>query len=126
MHEMAFKVTTTYPLLCMIFSLCRSVGVPIWHIDQFKTQLGIVYIGLIRDKANELSPHRGPRQELPPLGENIADTVAHARTATQDSSKTTDTAPVESILGSSTAPISSHSAHFPTLVPLARVKKLEA
>ena len=33
MHERAFKVTTTYPFPCMIFSLCRSVGVPIWHID---------------------------------------------------------------------------------------------
>ena len=28
MHEKAFKVTTTYPFPCMIFSLCRSVGVP--------------------------------------------------------------------------------------------------
>ena len=29
MHERAFKVITTYPFLCMIFSLCRSAGVPI-------------------------------------------------------------------------------------------------
>ena len=35
MHERAFKVTTTYPFPCMIFSLCRSAGVPIWHVDQF-------------------------------------------------------------------------------------------
>ena len=27
MHERAFKVTTTYPFPCMIFSLCRSAGV---------------------------------------------------------------------------------------------------
>ena len=33
MHERAFKVTTTYLFPCMIFALCRSVGVPIWHID---------------------------------------------------------------------------------------------
>ena len=33
MHERAFKVTTTYPLSCMIFALCRSAGVPIWHVD---------------------------------------------------------------------------------------------
>ena len=33
MHERAFKVTTTYPFPCMIFSLCRSAGVPIWHVD---------------------------------------------------------------------------------------------
>ena len=29
MQKRAFKVTTIYPFLCMIFSLCRSVGVPI-------------------------------------------------------------------------------------------------
>ena len=29
MHERAFKVTTTYPFPCMIFSLCRSACVPI-------------------------------------------------------------------------------------------------
>ena len=33
MHERAFKVITTYPFPCMIFSLCRSVGVPIWNLD---------------------------------------------------------------------------------------------
>ena len=27
MHERDFKVTTTYPFPCMIFSLCRSAGV---------------------------------------------------------------------------------------------------
>ena len=32
-HERAFKVTTTYPFPCMIFSLYRSAGVPIWHVD---------------------------------------------------------------------------------------------
>ena len=33
MHKRAFKVTTTYPFPCMIFSLCRSADVPIWHVD---------------------------------------------------------------------------------------------
>ena len=33
MHERDFKGTTTYPFPCMIFSLCRSGGVPIWHVD---------------------------------------------------------------------------------------------
>ena len=42
MHERDFKVTTTYPFLCMIFSLCRSTSVPIWHIDQLNTPLGTV------------------------------------------------------------------------------------
>ena len=68
----------------------------------------------------------GLHLELPPLGENLADTVAHARTARQAASETTDTIPVESIPDSSTAPISSRSDLFPPLVPLARVQKLEA
>ena len=97
---------------------------PIWHVDQLKTPLGAVDISLIRDEANELAPRRGPRLELPPLCDNLADTVAHARTATQAAS--TDTTLVESIPGSSTAPSSSRSAPFSVLVPLARVQKLEA
>ena len=61
MHERAFKVTTTYPFPCMIFALSRSAGVPIWYVDQLKTPLDTVDIFLIRDEANELAPHRGPR-----------------------------------------------------------------
>ncbi|TMW99023.1 hypothetical protein EJD97_003176, partial [Solanum chilense] len=124
MHERAFKVTTTYHFPCMIFSLYRSASAPIWHIDQLKTPLGTVDIVLIRDKANELAPCRRPCQELPPLCDNMANTVAHALTAMQVASS--DTTPGESIPGSSTAPISSCSAPFPALVPLASVKKLEA
>ena len=67
----------------MIFSLCRSAGVPIWHVDQLKTPLDTVDIGLIRDESNEFAPHRRPRTELPPLCDNLADTVAQSRTATQ-------------------------------------------
>ena len=89
----------------MIFSLCRFAGVPILHIDQLKTLLGTVYISLIRDEANDLAPRRGPRQELPPVGNNQDDTVAQAHAATQAAS--TNTTPVESISGSSTAPRSS-------------------
>ena len=126
MHERAFKVTTTYLFPCMIFSLCRSAGVPIYHIYQLKTLLGNVDIGLIKDDANELSPHRQPRPKLPPFCENLADTVVHAQTATQSASETTETTLVESIPGISTAPSSSRLAPFPALVPLARVRKLEA
>ena len=111
------------PFPCMIFALCRSAGVPIWHVDQLKTPQGTVDVGLIRDEANELSPRRGPHQDLPSLADDIADTVAQARTATQAS---TDTTPVESILGSSTTPNSSPTAPLPALFPLARVQKLEA
>ena len=67
-----------------------------------------------------MDARRGPHPKLPPL----ADTVAQAHTATHAAS--TDTTPVECILGSSTAPSSSRTAPLPTLVPLARVQKLEA
>ena len=76
MHERVFKVTVTYLFPCMIFALCRSAGVPIWHVDQLKTPQGTVDVGLIRDEANELAPRRGPRLELPPLADDLADTVA--------------------------------------------------
>ena len=60
MHQRDFKVITTDLFPCMIFSLCMSAGLTIWHIDQLETPLGSVDIGLIRDKANELAPRRGP------------------------------------------------------------------
>ena len=123
MHERAFKVTSTYPFPCMIFALCRSAGVTIWHVDQLKTPQGTIDVVLIRDDANELAPRRGHRPELPPLADDLADTVAQDRTATQVS---TDTTPIESISVSSTAPSSSRTAPLPALVPLARVQKLEA
>ena len=108
----------------MIISLCRSAGIPIWNIDLLKTPLDTVDIGLIRDEANDLAPRRGPRPELPPLGDNLANTVAQARTAMQ--AACTDTTPIEFISGSNTALSSSRSAPLPALVPLARVLKLEA
>ena len=75
-YERSFKVTTTYPFPCMIFSLYRSASVPIWHVDQLKTPQGNIDVGLIRDEANELAPRRGPRPELPPLADNLSNTVA--------------------------------------------------
>ena len=119
MYERDLKVTTTYPSLCMIFSLCRFAGVPVCHIDQLKTLLVTFDIGLIRDEANELAPRRGPHQKWPPLVDNLPDTVAQARTAPQADS--TDTTPIESIQGGSTAPSSSRSAPLPALVPHARI-----
>ena len=104
--------------------LRRFAGVPIWHIDQLNTPLGSVDIGLIRDEANDLAPRRGPRQELPPVGNNQDDTVEQAHTATKAVS--TYTTPLESIPGSSTARSSSWSAPLPALVSLAKVQKLEA
>ena len=82
-----------------------------------------VDVGLIRDEANEFAPRRGPRSKLPPFADDLADTIAQARTATQAAS--IDTTLVESIPGSSTAPSSSRTAPLPALVPLARVQKLK-
>ena len=73
-----------------------------------------------------MAPPRGPRPELPPLGDNLTDLEAQAHTATHATSDTTDTTPVESIPGSSIATSSSCLSFFLALVPLARVYKLEA
>ena len=81
-HERSFKVTTTYPFQCVIFSLSKSAGVSIWHVDQLKTPQGTVDVGLIRDEANGLAPHRGPRPDLPLLADDLVDMVPQARTAT--------------------------------------------
>ena len=62
MHERAFKVTATYPFPCMIFALCRSTGVPIWHVDQLKTTQGTVDVGLIRDEPMSWLHAEGPVQ----------------------------------------------------------------
>ena len=51
---------------------------PIWYVNQLKTPLGTVDIGLITDEANELAPQRRPRPEFPPLGDYLDDTVVHA------------------------------------------------
>ncbi|MFV1207871.1 hypothetical protein QML09_29465, partial [Klebsiella pneumoniae] len=83
MHERAFKVTTTYPFPCIIFALCRSASMPIWHVDQLKTPQGTVDVGLIRDEVNKLAPRRGPHPELPPLADDFGDTIAQASIVTQ-------------------------------------------
>ena len=70
-----------------------------------------------------MAPRKGPRPELPPLADDLADTVAQDRTATYAS---IDTTPVKSILGSSPAPSSSRTAPLPLPAPFARVQKLEA
>ena len=67
MHEREFKVTTTYPFPCMMFSLFRSAGVPIWHVDQLKTPRGTVDVALIRDEAMSWLHAEGPVQSRPHL-----------------------------------------------------------
>ena len=73
-----------------------------------------------------MAPRKGLHPEVPLLGENLADTVAHVRMATQATLAPSDTTPIESIQGSRTVPSSSRSAPSPTLVSLTRIQKLEA
>ena len=110
-HERAFKASTTYPFSCMIFELCRSTRVPIWHIDVLKTPTGIVDIGLIRDEANEGSPNKGAKIQVQLLGENLAYTVEQDQGSDQDTLQPIDTTPVESIPSTSRAPSSSDLHH---------------
>lgn len=74
-HERDFKSSATFPFACLIFHLCRDVGVPIWICDTLHTTGGTVHIDLIMDEANVAAPRRGPRGELQPLSENFANTV---------------------------------------------------
>ena len=82
MYERDIKVTTTYSFPCMVFEFFRSAGVPVWHIDVIKTPPGKVDIGLIRDEANELSSHKGPRPEVQTLGENLSSKKTQAANPT--------------------------------------------
>ncbi|KAG5594966.1 hypothetical protein H5410_036198 [Solanum commersonii] len=100
-HERAFKTSTTYPFPCLIFHLCRDSGVPIWHCDRLIHPTGTLDIGLIRDEVNVAAPRSEPQVEVPPLGADLADTYGFS------SSQSTPQ------LGA-------------TVVPLARVQKLEA
>ena len=106
-NEGAFKYTTTYPFLCMIIEFLRFAGVPVWHIDVINTAPSTVDIGIIWDEANELSPTRGPRPEVQPLGENLADTIEQAQAANPATSKKTDTTPLSlsRVLASLHAPL---------------------
>ena len=60
MHEREFKVTTTYPFPCMMFALCRSASVPIWHVDQLKTPQGTVAVDNLRADIDTIFEARVP------------------------------------------------------------------
>ena len=59
----------------MIYQLRRDARVPLWHYDAFRTMTGIMDICLIKDEANATAPQLGPRVDLQPLSENLADMV---------------------------------------------------
>ena len=63
---------------------------------------------------------------MQPLGDNLKATVEQAQEDNLATSETTDTTPVKSNPGGSIAPRSSFSIPYATLVPLAKVQKLEA
>ena len=108
-RERAFKTATTYPLTCFVFQLCRDDRVPIHHYDVLRTRTRTVDIGLIRDEANVAAPRRGPRVELKPLSENLADTVELDQGVYPSTSEPTETTPAESDHGTKRAPTSSRS-----------------
>ncbi len=81
MQDRAFKSNTIYPFMCIVFALCRLVRVHVWHIHVLKTRSCIVDIGFIFDKDNKLAPHKGPRSEVQPLGENLVAMVEQAQEA---------------------------------------------
>ena len=79
---------------------------PIWLYDVLHTPTGSVDIRLIRDEANVVSPHQGPRVDLQPLSENLADKVQLAQGAEPATSDPTDTTLAKSATCTSKAPSS--------------------
>ena len=73
-----------------------------------------------------MAPYRGPHLEAPPPSENLADTVEQDQVATQATSDPTNITPIESIPGGRTTSSSSLSTPSASLVPLARVRKIDA
>uniref|UniRef100_M1DJA2 Integrase core domain containing protein n=1 Tax=Solanum tuberosum TaxID=4113 RepID=M1DJA2_SOLTU len=127
-HERAFMTSTTHPFPCLIFHLCRDSGVPIWHCDKLVHLTRALDISLIRDEENVAAPCREPQVEVPPLGSDLADTVGQAQGGDLNIPDHTNTVPGSSSQAASMAPSSSRFTPQlgATVVPLARVQKLEA
>lgn len=124
-HETVFKATTTQPFPCMVFKVCRFIAVLMWHIDVIKATPDTVDIVFMRYEANELAPHRQPRPEVKPVGENLEATVEQAQQTNPATYDQINTYPVESISGARNNPRSSLQTTTATLVPFGRVQKLE-
>uniref|UniRef100_M1DS39 Integrase core domain containing protein n=1 Tax=Solanum tuberosum TaxID=4113 RepID=M1DS39_SOLTU len=101
---------------------------PIWHCDRLIHPTGTLDIGLIRDKANMAAPRREPQIEVPPLGADLADTMGQAQGGDPIIPDHSDTVPASSFQAASMAPSLSRSTPQlgATVVPFARVQKLEA
>lgn len=100
-HERSFKMSTTYPFACLIFHLCRDAAVPTRHCDILRIPAGTFCMGLIKDEANVAAPWRGPRVEMHPLSENLANIVALDQGADPATSEPVDTTPANSSHGAS-------------------------
>lgn len=123
-NERDFKTSTTYPFNCLIFHLCRDVGVPIWHYDPLHIPTGTVDISLIRDEYNVVAPWRGHGNELQSLSETLADKVELAQGVNPTNSEPTETTMAESAHGTIREPNSSRSTPpSEALVPIARDQK---
>lgn len=121
-HERGFKTSTTYPIACLIFQLSRESGVIICYYDTLRSPMGTVDIGITKDEANIETPQRGSRIEMPPLSENLADTVELAQGAYPATSALADTTLADSTHFASRASCFSRSTpHLAALVPLAQV-----
>lgn len=103
-YKRDFKTSTTYPFSCKIFLLHREVGVPIWHFHTLHHPTMIVDICLIMDEANVAAPHRGPKIVVPPLSENLVETVELALGADHTTLDPADTTSNDSIHAASRSP----------------------
>ncbi|KAG5571162.1 hypothetical protein H5410_060928 [Solanum commersonii] len=103
-------------------------GVPIWHCDKLVHPTGALDISLIQDEANVAAPRRELQVEVPLLGADLANTVGKAQGDDISIPAHTDTVPGSSSQAASMAPSLSRSTPQlgATVVPLARVQKLEA
>lgn len=67
-HERVFKTSTAYPILRLIFLICKDTRVTIRHWDTLKPLTRTLAIRIIKDEDNMVAPHKRP-------GENMEDTV---------------------------------------------------
>uniref|UniRef100_M1E1D4 Integrase core domain containing protein n=1 Tax=Solanum tuberosum TaxID=4113 RepID=M1E1D4_SOLTU len=127
-HERVFRSTTTLPFPCIIFQLCRDVGVPIWHCHKLVPAIGTLDIGLIQDAANIAAPRRGPQIDVPALGADLVADVEQMQGEDPTPSAHIDDVPRSPSQAASRAPSSSRAtpSSGSTIVPLARVQKFEA
>uniref|UniRef100_M1DPE1 Integrase core domain containing protein n=1 Tax=Solanum tuberosum TaxID=4113 RepID=M1DPE1_SOLTU len=111
-----------------LFNLRKDSGVPIWHCDRLIHPTGTLDIGLIRDEENMAAPRREPQIEVPPLGTDLADTMGQAHGGDPIIPDHYNTVLATSSQAASMAHSSARSTPQlgDTIVPLARVHKLEA